>query len=863
MSKTFRLFGLAAVWALCSLTTASAGPSDLPKLSTPSEPVYYVVMNAYSSIDSEYDGQYRYLAYTGYNRNRVKLLRVDDMTDAFLWYFVAAPGAADASQGCYFASLGALQETHAYVNNTFEGPYLSNARQYNYNLCFFSQQTNNAIWYVHRNPYDKVGCYIANTAEQVEGSTRGYWYHDKVALIGEDNFFVKDVESGSTLQNQDYQKYVFLSYDDLLDIAKANNVATSSYEAMDRTKGASFKALIQAINSAKASAAVPTLTDGLYLLRNRRHGLYLNTAGGNTTLQAVSHPTQCSIWQMQTVGGARYMVSMAGEADGKAVRVSVADNTATFNLTATDAFNATPYKSSDGDRRFVTFNKTDASTGLFSMNTRDNSHTIYARSSQGFASDWEYIPVTADMLAVLGQAAVDDDLDIGATCKTRFFRLRNVARNFDHSAADEVYGLAGFDEGGYLEDVDHEHNKANFGAANTAEAYAAVPDMSHASALWYLEQIAQGADVDDGEGATGVISPRHNIYLISNANTGKYIAQGLVADGSVTNAADGLPFVNLTTDRSQAAKIYFEKLTDGQYALRIYGGTSGASDVSTGALAISGQGAGYVAGLTRQTAAPQRNTGAAWNILPAPTLRQNYLELETADEYQWCTFHYPFDARLSATNDPGLEAGFYAGRWILVGGGTSTSSVGHQPSAIRVKAEGTTYKEEGKLLQTQVADVPGGNAVLMRGNKGYDYAILDVAPKAAGITATDQSEFDGNEWTGVIESEGQNFVANEGEAARETYWIVDKTSAAEVRLEYPVADYFFPNTAWIDAQKAKDKGVTNIEPFIVFEDDTVTAVDSPVAQSEQTIVIYDLQGRRVKNPSTGIYIVNGKKTFIK
>ncbi|MBR1889971.1 MAG: hypothetical protein IJ816_05025 [Alloprevotella sp.] len=842
MLKKLRFLTLTMVLTIGSCWVAKAGPSDLPQLSTPESPVYYVVMNAYSDIDEENPGQFRYLAYQGYNRNRVKLLRVGDMTDAFLWYFVGAGGAKDASEGCYFASLGALQETHAYVSNTFEGPYLSNARQYNYNICFFSQQTSDAVWYIHHNPYDKVGCYIANTAAQVEGSTRGYWYHDKVALIGEDNFFVKDVESGSALQNQDYQKYVFYSYQDLLDIAKANNVAIATYEAMDRTKGASFKALIEAINSAKASAAVPTVTDGLYLLRNRRHGLYLNTANGNTTLQAVTHPTQCSVWNLTTVGGTRFLTSLAGESEGKAIRVSVSSNVASFDLQATNSLNAQAFKSSDGDRRFISFDQTDASTGWFSMDTRDNDHVIYARSSQGWASDWEYIKLTDAEIASYGKAVTDDNAEIAAKCETQFFRLRNVARDFAHSGFDHVVGYEDFVEGGYLEDVDHEHNKTDFGAANTAEAYAAVADLSHASALWYFEQIGHGADADDGENATGVISPRHNIYLIRNANTGKYITQGLVADGAVTNAADGKGFINLTTDRSQAAKIFFQKLIDGQYAMMVYRGTSGATDQVWGSMAITGQGTGYEAGLTWQNEVVAKNTAWAWNILPAPTLRANYIELDTDDEYQFATIHYPFDARLSAENESGLEAKFYKGVWM---------------------SDESGLLPEGKLRQYEVADVPGSNAVLVRGNKGYDYIVLDVAPDAAGLATTPASEFDGNEWKGVIESEGTNFVVNEGESARKNYWVVSKNSLDEPRLEYPTLDYFLPNTAYVDAKEAKENGVTNDEPFIVFEEDLITGVDTPIVNIQNKGVIYDLQGRRVQKPTQGIYIIDGQKVLIK
>ncbi len=48
-----------------------------------------------------------------------------------------------------------------------------------------------------------------------------------------------------------------------------------------------------------------------------------------------------------------------------------------------------------------------------------------------------------------------------------------------------------------------------------------------------------------------------------------------------------------------------------------------------------------------------------------------------------------------------------------------------------------------------------------------------------------------------------------------------------------------------------------------FEDATTNGISTVEQTAEpRTDVIYDLQGRRVKNPVNGIYIVNGKKVVI-
>ena len=52
----------------------NASPADLPDLSTPSAPKYYVIMNASKALDNGENNEYRYLRYQGWNRNRPNCL---------------------------------------------------------------------------------------------------------------------------------------------------------------------------------------------------------------------------------------------------------------------------------------------------------------------------------------------------------------------------------------------------------------------------------------------------------------------------------------------------------------------------------------------------------------------------------------------------------------------------------------------------------------------------------------------------------------------------------------------------------------------------------------------------------------------
>ena len=56
---------------------------------------------------------------------------------------------------------------------------------------------------------------------------------------------------------------------------------------------------------------------------------------------------------------------------------------------------------------------------------------------------------------------------------------------------------------------------------------------------------------------------------------------------------------------------------------------------------------------------------------------------------------------------------------------------------------------------------------------------------------------------------------------------------------------------------------TNDAPFYPIKSTNQTAIEEVKSENGNVKAIYDLQGRRVNNPTKGLYIVNGKKTFIK
>lgn len=55
----------------------------------------------------------------------------------------------------------------------------------------------------------------------------------------------------------------------------------------------------------------------------------------------------------------------------------------------------------------------------------------------------------------------------------------------------------------------------------------------------------------------------------------------------------------------------------------------------------------------------------------------------------------------------------------------------------------------------------------------------------------------------------------------------------------------------------------NVGGFNIIEDNDPTGINNVNVETKKDNVVYDLQGRRVSNPTKGIYIVNGKKVLVK
>lgn len=137
--------------------------------------------------------------------------------------------------------------------------------------------------------------------------------------------------------------------------------------------------------------------------------------------------------------------------------------------------------------------------------------------------------------------------------------------------------------------------------------------------------------------------------------------------------------------------------------------------------------------------------------------------------------------------------------------------------------------------------VPANTGILLAGAAGETYSI----PVADNGTAVENNDF-------FVNSTGGTFAAESGY----TYYGLIKDSDP---LTFGIFD---PTSVAIPTNKAylKVSSSVNSRLMCVFNDATAIS-EASTAAADATV--FDLQGRRVAQPTKGLYIVNGKKVIIK
>ena len=163
-------------------------------------------------------------------------------------------------------------------------------------------------------------------------------------------------------------------------------------------------------------------------------------------------------------------------------------------------------------------------------------------------------------------------------------------------------------------------------------------------------------------------------------------------------------------------------------------------------------------------------------------------------------------------------------------------------SAYKAKVSGD------KVVLTKIVDgiVPANTGVILNGDANdYDLPIT---------TADATTDFSDNEMVGVTQrtqvlwnpsTDVYNYILQGGEFKKASI------------------GYLKPNRAYLSTSY---NVTANAREYleISFEDDDVTGIDATLVNSEKVNSdIYDLQGRKVEQPTKGLYIVNGRKVIVK
>lgn len=157
--------------------------------------------------------------------------------------------------------------------------------------------------------------------------------------------------------------------------------------------------------------------------------------------------------------------------------------------------------------------------------------------------------------------------------------------------------------------------------------------------------------------------------------------------------------------------------------------------------------------------------------------------------------------------------------------------------------------ETGDVVLTRVMQAKAGMGLFLSGDAGtYELTTLE---------STTHNSL--NMLKGTLETTTVN--ATDGDYTNYKYTIVDDVAAF-----YPLADnstinagkaYLQIPTSWLPAaSEARTIGLR-------FDDSATTGIDENIGITDKDNAVYDLMGRKVKNPTKGLYIVNGKKVLVK
>lgn len=173
--------------------------------------------------------------------------------------------------------------------------------------------------------------------------------------------------------------------------------------------------------------------------------------------------------------------------------------------------------------------------------------------------------------------------------------------------------------------------------------------------------------------------------------------------------------------------------------------------------------------------------------------------------------------------------------------GYATFSAGYDFEVSGAKAYTATLDfENSKITCAEITSgqVPAGAGVLLYGDPNAEVTLTPITSAAA---------LGSNDLKGTTQANGT--LATKGS---DNYYVLSGDTFKKF-----TGDAFGANKAYFEVAA----GATPARLAIVFDDETTGIKSVSNGQSTMNNVVYDLQGRRVAQPTKGLYIVNGKKVI--
>ena len=168
----------------------------------------------------------------------------------------------------------------------------------------------------------------------------------------------------------------------------------------------------------------------------------------------------------------------------------------------------------------------------------------------------------------------------------------------------------------------------------------------------------------------------------------------------------------------------------------------------------------------------------------------------------------------------------------------------YAPAAVRIPADVTAYFAtiEGTTctLTKVTGTIPANTGLILYKQGGGEVEFEIVESSSTDVSA--------NSLTGGVES---------GVPAAENTYALQQNSTDNSKVG------LYSYTGTLKGFRAFYVGSYNVRGYTFQPGGEVTAIDSLFGDHNDELHIYDLSGRRVTNPTEGIYIINGRKVFFK